>query len=205
MTLTLASFSRLPLLTMSREETLYLLVDGAFFPDIRRWLGKHGVNEFPLPVLADGQYDALALMGPLLIPLLEDTPMAELWQRGHEDLQTATVVRFNGSVQTLLQWLRARSQIQLSDGRVVWLRLGDATVIKRLLENTSDTPASFWSGIEGLSLATQDGFYHYQHDNADIPPEQSILADLIQPRFHFDQALVTALTHTTMNEHREVS
>jgi len=197
--------SRLPFPTMAQGEAHYLLVDGALFPDVTRWLDTHGVTEVPVAVLADGQYDALAMMGPLLIPLPKDNGLAGLWQQGHEDLQTATVVRFNGSVQTLVQWVRARSQIRLPDGRVVWLRLGDATIIKRMLENASDIPACFWWGINGLSLVTPDGFYHYQHDNADKPPAQSVLADRVEPRFHFTQTLVTALTHTTTNEHREVS
>jgi hypothetical protein len=190
---------------MSKGEARYLLVDGALFPDIKRWLHAHGATELPVAVLADGQYDALAMMGPLLIPLSEDSELAGLWEQGHDNLKTSTILWFNGSCQTLLQWVRARSQIRLPDGRVVWLRLGDATVIKRMLDNVSHTPASFWSGISGLSLAAPDGVYHYHQDDADIFREQLVLADLIEPRFHFDQGLVTALEQTTTNEHMEVS
>lgn len=197
--------SKLSYQTMSKGEADYLLVDGALFPDIKRWFYTQGATELPFAVLADGQYDALAMMGPLLMPLPEDSELAGLWEQGHEDLKTATVLRFNGSLQTLLQWLRARSQIRLPDGRIVWLRLGDATVVKCMLDNVSHTPASFWSGINGLSLAAPDGFYYYQHDNLDEPRGPLIMADLIEPRFNFDQRIVTALAQTTTNEHREVS
>jgi hypothetical protein len=203
MTLTLTASK--PPFPLPQGDADYLIVDGALFPDIKRWLYTHGTTELPVAVLADGQYDALEMMGPVLIPLPEDSQLAGLWEQRHEDLKTATVLRFNGSFQTLLEWLRARSQIRLPDGRVVWLRLGDATVIKRMLDNVSHTPGSFWSGISDLSLAAPDGFYHYQHDNADMPGEPSVLADLVEPHFHFDQVLVTALTHITTNEHREVS
>lgn len=183
-------------------ESRFLLVDGARFSDGERWLEAQNDTETPIPVLADGQYDALSSMGPLLIPMPENSSLAWLWKQPHNRVHAGVLLHVACSDQILIQWLRARSQVRLADGRVVWFRLGDATVLKRLLDSTSQAPAHFWPGVNRLSVGTPDGFYLYQGTDTQIAP---VLADRIEPCFQFNRALAAALGQGMADEHTEVS
>lgn len=193
--------SKQPFPSPAPAERRYLLVDGALFTEGTRWFDEHDAITKPIPVLADGHYDALSPMGPLLIPLVEDCGLARLWQQHHDRLQTGSIFHVTCPEQVLVHWLRARSQIRMPDGRVVWLRLGDAAILQRLL-NSAHVPAHFWVGVSGISLATTKGFNHYKYEDTGTQP---ILAERAEPWFHFTPALVTTLENTTTHGHREVS
>lgn len=196
--------SGLPFSPSTAAERRYLLVDGATLTEGALWLNRQDPVAAPIPVLADGYYDALSSMGPLLVKLGEDCRLTQLWQERNDQLKTGAIVYLSGTKKMLVQWFRARVQVSLPDGRVVWLRLGDAGILKRLLDNAADVPAQFWTGISGISLAAPDGFVHARSEIAGQPEVPTILAEQIEPRFHFSPPLVTALEQTSLVEHREV-
>jgi hypothetical protein len=190
-----------PLPVPLTEESRYFLFDGTLFPDCTRWLKRHGVSAQPIPALADGQYDALSAMGPQLIPMPVDSRLVELWEQRQEPMQTGSVLHVTCPEQVLVRWLRARSQVRIPDGRAVWLRLGDAAVLKRLLDNAAQVPAHFLAGLNRISFNTSQCAYHFQCMDADASP---VMADKVAPHFYFNSELIAALKPSSMAENREV-
>lgn len=194
--------SALPFPDPRPGENRYLLIDGTLFPDRIRWFDSQGVTETCISVLTDGQYDALSGMGPLLMPVPDSSKLAELWAQPPNRLHSGVIIHATGSDQMLIQWLRARTQVRLADGRTVWFRLGDAKVLKRMLDNASLAPAHFWPGVSRISIGNSNGFYHYQTAH---PHNVPTLADRVEPRFQFNTTLAAALGQGMAEQHTEVT
>lgn len=194
-----------PFMNTTAADHRFLLVDGALFPEGLRWFWEQEATESPILVLADGQYDALSSMGPILVPLMNDCHLTSLWEDQNARLKSGAILYVSDTAQTLTRWLRARSKVFLPDHRLVWLRLGDAAILGRLLENHLQAPAHFWSGIDGITLSSSEGFIHTDMNSTDEPDKPLVLTDQIEPHFHFSSMLVSALQRAKTHGHREVS
>lgn len=184
-------------------EYRYLLADGTLFPEGARWFYDNETVDAPHWAIADGQYDALSGMGPVLIPLPTDTGLARLWSSRHERLQRAVILHSSYPIAEMAGWLRARSQVRLPDGRVVWFRIGDAAVLKRMIHHAGHVPANFWQGVRAFSVCRTTDFSHCEVET-DANANMAITSDRVEPLFHFSGMLSDKLGPTTPNQHRDV-
>ncbi len=183
------------------DEYRYLLVDGALCPGGIDWLWNMGLVEAPHPVLKDGQHDALAGIGPILVPLSGNDDLEECWSNGVEPLLRASILYTTLRTDEVIHWLRARSQIQLQDGRVVWFRVGDSAILSRLLTSAVEAPSNFWAGIQRVSINTGTGFQHF-----DLPElaQKPVVSMKVEPQFRFTEELIAVLEKTAVSPHMEV-
>lgn len=193
--------SNQPFYSSVRNEYRYLLVDGALCPGGINWLWNMGLVEAPRPVLIDGQHDALAEIGPILVPLSGNDDLEERWSNGVESLLRASILHTTLRTDEVIHWLRARSQVQLQDGRVVWFRVGDSAILSRLLASAIEAPSNFWAGIQRVSINTGTGFQHFDLPELALKP---VVSRKVEPQFRFTEVLAAVLEKTAVSPHMEV-
>ena len=199
--------TEVPFAPLAPGEHRYLAIDGACLPSGIRGLYGLGVSDAPVQVLADGVHDALAPLGPLLLPLDDNRELAGHWCQRHPALVRAVVIHTGMTQDELVAFFRARVQVRLADERVVWLRLADASVVARLANAGNLLPANFWNRVTSLSYGMgQATVRHYQPTVANPGSPETTTVDgtaLIQPGFRFSDALAQALSDGSFDHHEE--
>lgn len=169
---------------------LYLLVDGALLAGGIRWLYEGGTVEPPHWVLNDGQYDAVAPLGPIVVPLPAHSGLLRAWERQDAAFARASILQTAMPAIQLVKWLRARCQVRLDDERVAWFRIGDGAVLARGLGIAQELPDQYWQGIRSISVRAGQGFHHYAIATSG---HEYIGTPSVHPQFRFSHRVQTAL------------
>ncbi|MBB4866915.1 hypothetical protein HNP46_005823 [Pseudomonas nitritireducens] len=129
-----------------------LVLDGAAFDDVTRWVYEHYSDVTPLLLLRGTDYEPIAESGPVLIGTSPGSPIHRHWQSGANGLSDAVWLESAMPTSVLFASLQRRLRVLAPDGREFWLRLGLAGPLRHAWLAGRQWPDGFWYGVTRVWL-----------------------------------------------------